>query len=117
MERNVKRPRESKLIAMLMASHPVADSGSALQARGNEENNCTLHLAYNLLVYTDAFSFFSFQGFFLLSASYCAGPSHLGARQGSGPETWMSPELAQPGPAAGRKFSHWGNRVEQRATC
>ncbi|KAI9521825.1 hypothetical protein NQZ68_003980 [Dissostichus eleginoides] len=49
-------------------------------------------------------------GFILLSASYCAGPSHLGARQGSGPETWMSPELAQPGPAAGRKFSHWGNR-------
>lgn len=29
----------------------------------------------------------------------------------------MSPELAQPVSAAGRKRSHWGNGVEQRATC
>lgn len=93
----------------------VPDSGSALQAWGNEENNCTLLLARNPLGYTDALFFF--QGLILLSAPYCAGPSHLGAWQGSGPETWMSPELAQPGSAAGRKHSHWGNGVEQRATC
>lgn len=41
----------------------------------------------------------------------------MGAWWGLGPKTWMSPELAQPGSAAGRKHSHWGNRVEQRATC
>lgn len=61
----------------------VPDSGSALQAWGNEENNCTLLLARNPLGYTDALFFF--QGLISLSAPYCAGPSHLGAWQGSGP--------------------------------
>lgn len=115
MATNVKRPRESKLIGMLMAYQPVADSGSALQAWGNEENNCTLLLAHNPLGYTDALFFL--QKFVLLSAPYCSGPSHIRALQDSGPETWMSPELAQPGSAAGRKHSHWGNQVEHRATC
>lgn len=31
-------------------------------------------------------------------------------------ETWMSPELAQCGSAAGRKLSHWGTQVEHTAT-
>lgn len=58
-----------------------------------------------------------FQGFILPSASNCAGPSHLGVCQGSGPQFWMSPELAQPCSAAGRMHSHWGNGIEQTATC
>lgn len=58
MVRNVTKPRESKLIGMPMARQPAADSGSALQARGNEENNCTLLLAYNPSGYTDASFFF-----------------------------------------------------------
>lgn len=57
MATNVKRPRESKLIGMLMAYQPVVDSESALQAWGNEENNCTLILAHNPLGYTDALFF------------------------------------------------------------
>lgn len=115
MARNVKRPRESKLIAMLMAYH-AADSGSALQAWGNEENNCTLLLAHNPLGYTDALFFFLPEVHLVVSLILC-WPLPQGAWQGSGPETWMSPELAQPGSAAGSKHSHWGNGVEQRATC
>lgn len=84
MVRNVTKPRENKLIGMLLARQPVADSGSALQARGNEENNCTLLLAYNPLGYTDA-SFFSFQKLVVMSAPYCPSPSHIRAWQESGP--------------------------------
>lgn len=111
MARKFKRPRESKLIGMLTASQPVADSGSALQAWGNEENNCTLLLAHNPLGYTDTLFFSCWSSF--CCNSYIAPPTW----QNPGPKTWMSPELAQPGSAAGRRHSHWGTRVEHRATC
>lgn len=66
----------------------------------------------------DPYFLFSYRGSSCRQPSYCTGPSHLGVWQSL--ETWMSPELAQPGSAAGRKRSHWGkkkNVVEQRATC
>lgn len=44
-------------------------------------------------------------------------PSHLSALWDPGRETRMSPELAQPSSAEGRKHSHWGNQVEHGATC
>lgn len=118
MARNVKRPRESRLIGMLTVCQPVADSGSALQAWGNEENNCTLLWAQNPTGYTDALFFFPpSRSSFSCHPCIVPAPSHLRALWDPGRETRMSPELAQPGSAEERKHSHWGNQVEHGATC
>lgn len=109
--------KDPELIAMLVAYQPAADSGSAVQAWGNEENNCTLPRAHNPLGYTDAVVLLRVHLLVVSFIHYCAGHSHLGVWQNSGPETWMSPELAQPSCAAGRKHSHRGNGLEQRAMC
>ncbi|XP_014848255.1 PREDICTED: tetratricopeptide repeat protein 28-like isoform X2 [Poecilia mexicana] len=55
------------------------------------------------------------KGFILLSASYCVALFHLGAKRVSGPETWMSPDLAEPGSAAGSRSIPIGGDEESSA--
>lgn len=120
MLRNVTEARKSRLIGMPLARLPAADSGSASQARGNEQNNCALPLlrAQNPAGTHGGFPFpFHWRSLPRCQPHVVLAPPTSELGKSAGLETWIwSPKLAQPCSAAARKRSHRGNQVQCRAS-